>query len=66
MGRRNKKRLNYKRLKEKRRSKRDNVERKRLENIEKANHLRKLKVRIELRLKKLTRASNLNYQYLGE
>ena len=62
MGRRNKKKLNYKRLKEKRRSKRDNVERKRLEKLEKANHRRKLKVRIELRLKKLTRASNLNYQ----
>jgi len=62
MGRRNKKRLNYKRLKVKRRSKRDNVERKRLEKLEKANHRRKLKVRIELRLKKLTRASNLNYQ----
>jgi len=57
MGRRNKKRLNYKR-----RSKRDNVERKRLEKIEKANHRRKLKVRIELRLKKLTRVININYQ----
>ena len=66
MGRRNKKRLNYKRLKKKRHSKPDNVERKRLEKLEKANHRRKLKVRIELRLKKLTRASNLNYQYLGE
>ena len=62
MGGRNKKRLNYKRLKEKRRSKRDNVERKRLEKIEKANHRRKLKVRIELRLKKLTRVININYQ----
>jgi hypothetical protein len=62
MGRRNKKRLNYKRLKVKRRSKRDNVERKRLEKIEKANHRRKLKVRIELRLKKLTRVININYQ----
>ena len=62
MGGRNKKRLNYKRLKVKRRSKRDNVERKRLEKIEKANHRRKLKVRIELRLKKLTRVINLNYQ----
>lgn len=62
MGRRNKKRIKHKRLREKRRSKRDSIERNRLENIEKANHLRKLKVRIELRLKKLTRASNLNYQ----
>ena len=66
MGRRNKKRINYKRLKEKRRSKQDNVERKRLEKLEKANNRRKLKVRIELRLKKLTRARNLKYQYLSE
>ncbi len=62
MGRRNRKRINYKRLREKRRSKRDNVERKRLEKLEKANHRRKLKVRIELRLKKLTRVININYQ----
>ena len=66
MGRSNKKRINYKRLKEKRRSKQDSVERKRLEKLEKANNRMKLKVRIELRLKKLTRAKNLNYHYLGE
>ena len=62
MGRRNKKMINYKRLKEKRRSNRDGVERNRLEKLEKANHRRKLKVRIELRLKKLTRVININYQ----
>ena len=66
MGRMNKKRINYRRFKEKRRSKRDNVEKERLERLEKANHKRKLKVRIELRLKKLARGINLNYQYLGE
>jgi len=66
MGKRNKKRINYKRLKEKMRSKRDNVEGKRLEKLEKANHRRKLKVSIELRLKKLARLINLEYKYLGE
>jgi len=66
MGKRNKKRINYKRLREKRRSKRDIVEGKRLERLEKANHRRKLKVSIELRLKKLARVINLEEQYLGE
>ena len=65
MGKRNKKRINYKRLREKRRSKRDSVEGKRLEKLEKANHRRKLKVSIELKLKKLARVINLEYQYLG-
>jgi len=62
MGKRNSKGINYRKLREKRRSKRDNIERNRLENLEKANHRRKLKVRIELRLKKLTRVININYQ----
>jgi len=62
MGKRNKKRINYKRLRKKRRSKRNNVEGKRLEKLEKANHRRKLKVSIELSLKKLARVINLNYQ----
>ena len=66
MGKRNKKRINYKRLREKRRSKRDTVEGKRLEKLEKANHRRKLKVSIELSLKKLARVINLEYKYLGE
>ena len=66
MGRSNKRRFNHKRLKEKRRSNRDGVERNRLEKLEKANHRRKLKVRIKLKLKKLTRVVNLNYYYLGE
>lgn len=66
MGRRNKKNINYKRLREKRRSKRDNIEGKRLEKLEKASYRRKLKVSIELRLKKLTRVINLKTQYLGE
>ena len=66
MGRRYKKRINYKRLKEKKRSKQENVEIKRLEKLERANNRRKLKVRLELRLKKLTRARNLKYQYLSE
>ena len=66
MRRRNKKSVNYKRLREKMRSKRENLEVKRLEKLEKANHRRLLKVRIEFRLKKLTRATNFNCQYLGE
>jgi len=66
MGKRNKKRINYKRLREKRRSKRDIVEGKRLERLEKANHRRKLKVSIELRLKKLARVINLESKYLGQ
>ena len=51
MGRGNKKNINYKRLREKRRSKRVNIEVKRLEKLEKANYRRKLKVIIELRIK---------------
>jgi len=65
MGKRNKKRINYKRLREKRSSKRDNVEGLRLEKLEKAKYRRKLKVSIELKLKKLARIINLEYQYLG-
>ncbi len=65
MGRRNKKGIKYINLREKKRSKRDNIERNRLEKLEKANHRRKLKVRIKLKLKKLTRVVNLNYHYLG-
>jgi len=65
MGKRNKKRINYKRLREKRSSKRDNVEGLRLEKLEKAKYRRKLKVSIELKLKKLARVINLEYQYLG-
>ena len=65
MGKRNKKRIDYKRFKERNRSKRNNVERKHLEKLEKANYRRRLKVKIELKLKKLTRLINLNYQYLG-
>ena len=66
MGRSNKRRINHKRLKEKRRSNRDGVERNRLEKLEKANHRSKLKVRIKLSLKKLTRVINLKYRYIGE
>jgi len=66
MGRRNKKNINYKRLREKRRSKRVNIEVKRLKKLKKASYRRKLKVSIELRLKKLTRIINLKHQYLGE
>jgi len=66
MRRRNKKRVNYKRLREKMRSKRENLEVKRLEKLEKANHRRKLKASIELSLKKLARVINLKYQYLGK
>ncbi len=62
MGKRNKKRKNYKRLRGYRRSKRVNIEVKRLKKLEKAIHRRKLKVNIKLRLKKLTRVINLNYQ----
>jgi len=66
MGRRNSKGINYRKLKEKRRSKRDNIEMNRLEKLEKANHRRKLKVRIKLKLKKLTRVVNLKVHYLGK
>jgi hypothetical protein len=66
MGKRNKKRINYKKLREKRRSKRDIVEGKRLEKLDKANHRRKLKVSIELSLKKLARVINLEPKYLGQ
>jgi len=66
MGKRNKKRINYKKLREKRRYKRDIVEGKRLEKLDKANHRSKLKVSIELSLKKLARVINLEYKYLGE
>jgi len=66
MGKRNKKRINYKKLREKRRSKRDIVEGKRLEKLDKANHSRKLKVSIELSLKKLARVINLEPKYLGQ
>ena len=66
MGRKNRKRINYRKLREKRRSKRDNIEGNRLEKLEKANHRRKLKVRIKLKLKKLTRVVNLKVPYLGE
>ena len=67
MGKRNiNRRINYKKLRDKRRSKRNNIERNRLEKLEKANHRRKLKVRIKLKLKKLTRIVNLKYHYLGE
>ena len=66
MGRGSKKNINYKRLREKRRSKRVNIEAKRLEKLKKAGYRRKLKVSIELRLKKLVRVINLKHQYLGE
>ena len=64
MGRRNNKRIIYKNLREKMRSKRDSIERNDLEKLEKANYRRKLKVRIKLKLKKLTRVLNLKFQYL--
>jgi len=59
MGRKNKKRINYKRLREEGRPKHDNVE---IKYLEKAKNRRKLKVSIELSLKKLTRVININYQ----
>jgi len=58
--------INYKKLRDKRRSERNNIERNRLKKLEKANHRRKLKVRIKLKLKKLTHIVNLKYHYLGE
>jgi len=66
MGRMNRKKINYKRLRGYRLSKRVNIEVKRLEKLEKAIHRRKLKVNIKLRLKKLTHVLNLKSQYLGE
>lgn len=65
MGKRIKKRTQSKRLREKGRPKRLNREKRRLEEVEKANHRKKLKVRIRLRLKKLTHVLNLNHQYLS-
>ena len=65
MRRKNKKKINYKRLREKGRSKRETIEEKHLERFEKTNHRKKLKVSIKLRLKKLTRLINSNSQYLG-
>ncbi|MHA1318918.1 MAG: hypothetical protein ACTSQ1_03790 [Promethearchaeota archaeon] len=53
-------------LREKRRSKLDNIERNRLEKLGKANYRRKLKVRIKLKLRKLTRVVNLKVHYLSE
>jgi len=61
----NNKNINYKRFREKRLSKRYNIERNVLEKLEKANHRRKLKIRIKLKLKKLTRSVNLSYHYFG-
>ncbi len=66
MGRRNKKRIISKRLRERNSFNLDNVERKHLEKLEKANYRKKLKVRIKLKLKKLAHIVNLNYQYFGE
>lgn len=65
MGRRSKKRINNIRLREIGRSKRVNRGYRRLEKFEKANRRKKLKSRIKMRLKELTRVINLNYQYLG-
>lgn len=65
MGRKNKKKINYKKLRGNKRFKRDNVEKKRLEKLEKANHRKKLKLRIKIKLNKLTRKLNLNLQYLN-
>lgn len=65
MGKSYKKRKNYKRVRTKGRSKRDNVERKHLEKLEKAKKRRNLKVNIKLRLKKLIRLINLNSQHLS-
>lgn len=66
MGKRNNKRTNYKRLRKKGRSKLYNVDRKRLEKLDKTKHRRKLKVSIKIRLKKLIQIVNLKYQYLRE
>ena len=66
MGRMNRKKINYKRLRGYRLSKRVNIEVKRLEKLEKAIHRRRLKVNIKLRLKKLTHVLNSKSQYLGE
>ena len=63
IGRGNRKRIKYKRLRKKRRFKRDNVEGDRLEKLEKANRQRKLKVRIKLKLKELTHIIDLKNQY---
>lgn len=66
MSKRDEKRKNYIRLREKRSSQRHTIDIEKLEKLEKANHRRKLKVSIKLRLKKLTRIVNLTFQYLGE
>ena len=66
MGRRNKKKISYKRLREKTRFNQGNVEKILLEKLERANLRKKLKIRIKLRLKRLTHVFNLKYQYLGK
>jgi len=63
MDKRKKKRKNYKSLRERSNSKRYNLDRGSLEKLEKANHRRRLKLNIKLRLKKLIRLINLNSQY---
>ena len=65
MGKRSKKKTEYVRLREKESYKRIIGEKRNLEKFKKANQRKKLKTRIKMRLKKLTRVINLNYQYLS-
>ena len=64
MGRKNRKKINYKKFSEKGRSKRNIIGERHLEKTEKAKYRMKLKVSINLRLKKLTRLININSRYL--
>ena len=66
MGRKNRKKINYKKFSEKGRSKRNIIGERHLEKTDKVNQRRKLKTSIKLRLKKLTRVININARYLGE
>jgi hypothetical protein len=65
MGKRIKKRMKYKSLREKVSPKRVDLGKRRLDKFEKANRRKKLKARIKMRLKELTHVINLDYQYFG-
>jgi len=64
MRKKNKRSKKYKMFKSKGRSKQRFNEFPHLEKFERANHRRKLKVSIKVRLRKLTRLININSRYL--
>jgi len=64
MRKKNKRSKKYKRIRSKGHSKQEFNEFPHLEKFERANHRRKLKVSIKVRLRKLTRLININSRYL--